>query len=398
MASKKRGRQSSGTVSGVGSRRTSQRLSSTNKKSNYFESSGDERDDNDYSEAGLDEEDSDDPKPKTKKLAAKKGDTPKRTPKKRKVEDDDDDVYENGGEGEDDDEDFDDFDDANNSCVYGEEGEDDEEVDEDAPMKVTFIPRKQMRGEGGIEYLDDRLHPNTLAFLKDLKANNRREWLKGRIQPQVRVRVELVANRDTPIPPENDAEYRRGLADWNTYVEALSGRIAEADATVPELPAKDLVFRIYRDVRFSRDQTPYKAHFSAAWSRTGRKGPYACYYVHVEPGGKSFVGGGLWMPDNARLAEIRRSIDERPARWRRVLMDEEFRRVFYPDVGAEEKAKGKKGSKKAKTEEADRAAVEKLEREVINEFAKTNKEGALKKGPNVGCSNLMRVAMARLLT
>jgi hypothetical protein len=54
----------------------------------------------------------------------------------------------------------------------------DDEFDEDAPPKVTFIPLPQLRETGGIEYADDRLHPNTLAFLQDLKANNKRTWLK----------------------------------------------------------------------------------------------------------------------------------------------------------------------------------------------------------------------------
>jgi hypothetical protein len=57
--------------------------------------------------------------------------------------------------------------------------ESDEEFDEDAPPKVTFIPLPKLRDTGGIEYADDRLHPNTLAFLRDLKANNKRSWLKG---------------------------------------------------------------------------------------------------------------------------------------------------------------------------------------------------------------------------
>lgn len=54
----------------------------------------------------------------------------------------------------------------------------DDESDDDAPPKVTFTPLPQLRDTGGIDYADDRLHPNTLAFLKDLKANNKRPWLK----------------------------------------------------------------------------------------------------------------------------------------------------------------------------------------------------------------------------
>lgn len=56
----------------------------------------------------------------------------------------------------------------------------------------------------------------------------------------------------------NDKEYRRSLKDWESFVESFTQRIIKADETVPELPAKDVIFRIYRDVRFSKDPTPYK--------------------------------------------------------------------------------------------------------------------------------------------
>lgn len=56
----------------------------------------------------------------------------------------------------------------------------------------------------------------------------------------------------------NDKEYRRSLKDWESFVETLTEKIIEVDDTVPELPIKDVVFRIYRDVRFSKNKTPYK--------------------------------------------------------------------------------------------------------------------------------------------
>lgn len=159
------------------------------------------------------------------------------------------------------------------------------------------------------------------------------------------------------------------------------------DFTVPELPAKDLVFRIHRDIRFSKDPTPYKVsshplpahmpahgcdpgyiyannrskqpHFSAAWSRTGKKGPYACYYIHLEPG-SCFIGGGLWCPEASHLQKLRQSIDERPQRWRRVLNDERFKRTFLPKTA-------KKGGEEAS----------------LKAFAETNKGNALKTKPKV---------------
>ncbi|KAK3303242.1 uncharacterized protein B0T15DRAFT_539612 [Chaetomium strumarium] len=238
------------------------------------------------------------------------------------------------------------------------EDSDDDEVDENAPPKVTFVPLPKLRDTGGIEYADDRLHPNTLAFLQDLKANNKRSWLK---------------------------EYRRALKDWESYVTTITEKIIDADPTIPELPFKDVNFRIYRDIRFSNDPTPYKAHFSAAFSRTGRKGPYACYYIHVEPGA-SFVGGGLWHPDSSALARLRASIDERPRRWRRVLNDGAFKETFLGISSVTFAADGRvgkvsKGTKKKKKGKGEEEAEEEEEEEALKAFAERNREGALKTRP-----------------
>lgn len=204
------------------------------------------------------------------------------------------------------------------------------EDDDDERITITRLPT--LKDTGGIEYEDERIHPNTMAFLKELKNNNNRAWLKM-----------------------FDAEYRRTLKDWETFVKSLTEKIIEADETIPELPLKDVIFRIYRDIRFSKDPTPYKPHYSAAWSRTGRKGPYACYYVHCEPGG-SFVGGGLWHPDKDTLAKLRANIDERPHRLRRILMNPQFRNTFLPNAKDNEKS-------------------------VLAAFAESNKENALKTKP-----------------
>lgn len=226
-----------------------------------------------------------------------------------------------------------------NGRKYKEESDDDSDSDSDAAPKVTFIPHKKLHDLGGVDYGDETVHPVTMHFLKDLKANNRREWLKG-----------------------NDAEFRRAQKDWLSYVETLGMRLAaDADETIPELPAKDVVFRIYRDVRFSKDKRPYKPHFSAAWSRTGKKGPYACYYVHCEPG-SCFVGAGLWHPENDALRLLRASIDERPQRWRRVLVDDDtLRKTWLKGSGVSTGKPNEKAIKKA--------------------FAKVNANGALKKKP-----------------
>ncbi|QKX57050.1 uncharacterized protein TRUGW13939_04158 [Talaromyces rugulosus] len=181
------------------------------------------------------------------------------------------------------------------------------------PGKEVFIKKPKARDPGGIDYVDDTIHPNTMLFLADLKENNERQWLKA-----------------------HDADYRISKNDWDTFVDSMTEKIVEKDETIPELPAKDLVFRIYRDVRFSNDPTPYKPHFSAAWSRTGRKGPYAAYYLHLQPG-HCFIGSGLWMPEASNLALLRETIDQNSARLKSVLRGEGLRREFFKGIPDDER-------------------------------------------------------------
>ncbi|KAG9750461.1 hypothetical protein KCU73_g6567, partial [Aureobasidium melanogenum] len=199
-----------------------------------------------------------------------------------------------------------------------------------APGTQIIIKKPKPRTPGNTPYSDTTIHPNTMLFLKDLKANNDREWLKM-----------------------YDADYRSSLKDWNSFVESLTEELTKIDDTIPELPLKDVVFRIYRDIRFSKDPTPYKPYFSAAWSRTGRKGPYAAYYVQISPN-DSFVGGGYWSPDARALAALRTTIDENPQRLKDVLMNDKMRAEFLS------------GSSK---------------KTAVKSFVKTNAETALKTKP-----------------
>ncbi|KAE8147296.1 hypothetical protein BDV25DRAFT_160631 [Aspergillus avenaceus] len=173
------------------------------------------------------------------------------------------------------------------------------------PGKGVFIKKPKARDPGTVPYLDQTLHPNTFLFLKDLAAHNERAWLKA-----------------------HDPDYRTSKKDWESFVESFTEKISEVDSTIPELPVKDLVFRIHRDIRFSKNPTPYKTHFSAAWSRTGKKGPYAAYYVHCQPG-SCFVGSGLWHPEADKLALIREDIDRNSHRLIAVLGEEAIRREIF---------------------------------------------------------------------
>ncbi|KAI9809098.1 MAG: hypothetical protein M1825_002387 [Sarcosagium campestre] len=179
--------------------------------------------------------------------------------------------------------------------------------------KQVIVKLPKPREAGNIAYRNDRIHPNTFLFLQDLAANNDRDWLKL-----------------------HDVDFRQSEKDFDSFVDELTQKLIEKDDTIPELPVKDLKFRIYRDIRFSPDPTPYKPYFSAAWSRTGRKGPYAAYYVQVQPG-SSFVGGGLWHPDAQPLALIRRDIDRKSHKLKRVLLNPNIRRDFLGKVADDER-------------------------------------------------------------
>lgn len=144
--------------------RRSTRISSSGKKSQYFESDSDDDlgDKSEYASA-------DDVKAKNGNGTARKRGRPPKNPasrqtssgKKAKIEDDDDaDEFQEEVEDEED---------------------DDDELDEDEEPRVTITPLNKMRGIGGVDYDDEMLHPNTLLFLKDLKANNKRSWLKCKI-------------------------------------------------------------------------------------------------------------------------------------------------------------------------------------------------------------------------
>jgi len=95
-------------------------------------------------------------------------------------------------------------------------------------------------------------------------------------------------------------------------------------------------------------------------SRTGKKGPYAAYYFHLEPGNKSFLGGGLWHPEGPSLQLLRDDIDQNPQGLKQTLLNPRLKRDFFPSL------KGRSG-----------------EKDVVAAFCDKNKENALKTKPRV---------------
>ena len=94
-----------------------------------------------------------------------------------------------------------------------------------------------------------------------------------------------------------------------TLISKVIGEIGKFEPSIATLQAKDCVYRQYRDVRFSKDKTPYKVHMGAYINPGGKKVNTPGYYLHIEPGNKSIFGGGLWEPAKDDLKKVRQEID-----------------------------------------------------------------------------------------
>jgi uncharacterized protein (TIGR02453 family) len=146
--------------------------------------------------------------------------------------------------------------------------------------------------------------PQLLRFLAELADNNTREWFE--------------ANRER-YRSEVQEPLLRFIADFADPLAAISPSFV-ADPR----PSGGSMFRIYRDVRFSRDKSPYKTHAAAQFRhRDGRDAHTPCFYLHLEPG-NVFAGAGLWHPPGPALTAVRRAIAEQPKRWRSVTGDRAF--------------------------------------------------------------------------
>ncbi|MCW3462628.1 DUF2461 domain-containing protein [Chitinophaga nivalis] len=149
------------------------------------------------------------------------------------------------------------------------------------------------------------LQPSTLKFLKLLKQHNNKVWFD-----------------------ENRDAYQAAKADFESMVQQLIDGIVRLDTTLEGLQLKDCVFRIYKDVRFSKDKTPYKVNLAASFQAGGKKSTLAGYYFHLEPGGNSYAGGGIWMPAAPDLKKVRQEIDYNFEEFEQLIANKEFIKHF----------------------------------------------------------------------
>jgi uncharacterized protein (TIGR02453 family) len=148
--------------------------------------------------------------------------------------------------------------------------------------------------------MTQQLLPTTLQFLKDLKDNNNREWFT-----------------------ENKDKFLLAKENFHEFIQALIDKMAVFDPSLKVVEAQKCIFRIYRDVRFSNDKTPYKNNFAATLK--GRGNGLAGYYLQLEPGA-TFIAGGLYGPDASVLKAIRQEISYNGSEFLKIINHKVFKK------------------------------------------------------------------------
>lgn len=147
------------------------------------------------------------------------------------------------------------------------------------------------------------MQSSTLQFLRTLEKNNNREWFN-----------------------ENKTTCQEAQQDVVSFVEKLIEEMVVFDEEIGKADAKKSLFRIYRDTRFSKDKSPYKTNFGASLGM-GKGSQKAGYYLHIEPS-KSFLAGGIYMPESSVLKEIRKEISAFGEEFLAIVEKDEFRNYF----------------------------------------------------------------------
>ena len=143
-----------------------------------------------------------------------------------------------------------------------------------------------------------------LDFLRGLRENNNREWFEA-----------------------NRPRYEAARATFQQLVGELIDRFDAVD-DLGGVTVKECVYRINRDLRFSKDKTPYKTAMTALLGRGGRRSLGRSYYFHLEPDGQSMLAGGLWDPTASQLAMMRSALAEDAEPFRNIIEAPDFIRHF----------------------------------------------------------------------
>jgi uncharacterized protein (TIGR02453 family) len=145
---------------------------------------------------------------------------------------------------------------------------------------------------------------DTLEFLRDLRANNDRAWFE-----------------------QNRRRYDIARGHYEAFITDLIAQFS-AFEDLDSISADQCIYRIYRDVRFSPDKTPYKTNLGAVIGKGGRKTIGRTYYIQIGPEGESMIAAGLYMPSKEELEKMRRSIADDSSKLRKILNKRDFKRYF----------------------------------------------------------------------
>lgn len=144
-----------------------------------------------------------------------------------------------------------------------------------------------------------------LIFLAQLRENNHKAWMD-----------------------KNKAAYQQARHTLLAATEDLIKGVGSLDADIAQLTPQSCIFRINRNIRFSKDKAPYKPNMGIYLARGGRHSGYAGYYLHIEPQDRSFIGGGLYQPEPAILKRVRQEIDYQAADLDQILAEPRFKALF----------------------------------------------------------------------
>ncbi len=163
------------------------------------------------------------------------------------------------------------------------------------------------------------IQKETLSFLGDLEKHNNREWFDK--------------NRD---------RYQRAKKDFENFVQQLID-LLQGEWNLGPLDAKDCIYRIFKDVRFSKDKTPYKAEFGATIASGGKKSNEAGVHLYIKPNGQSFIDFGTCHLEPNDLKKIRQEIDYNPAPLKKFIESKTFFDFFNGQIKGEQLKTSPKG-------------------------------------------------------
>lgn len=147
----------------------------------------------------------------------------------------------------------------------------------------------------------------TLHFLSQLAENNNRDWFQ-----------------------ENKKQYEAAKADMEKLVGYLIDEVGKFE-DLGNIQVKDCMLRIYRDVRFSKNKAPYKNNLAAGIGPGGKSSGKIDYYIQIQPGGLSFLGGGMWEVTTEQLARFRQEIDYNADELKTIIQEKEFH-SYFPEI------------------------------------------------------------------